>query len=115
MNISKNPPKKLFQGEGEEEAEDPSESYNVREGMQINFAYGHTQENLDTSIGIIEHHYWGEYDVELSEFNHNGKKEEQFDPFLWDSQFQRYAQVLDTDYDNYMVLYECLESAYYLD
>lgn len=30
-------------------------------------------------------------------------------------QFPRYAQVLDTDYDNYMVMYQCLETAKYFD
>jgi hypothetical protein len=30
-------------------------------------------------------------------------------------QFPRYAQVLDTDYDKYMVMYQCLETAKYFD
>lgn len=90
LNISKNPVKKPV--EGEEEAEvDTQESYNIREGMQVNFAYGHKMENLDTSIGMIEHQHWGDYDVEASEFEHDGKKEKEFCPFLWDSQYKRYA------------------------
>ena len=28
-----------------------------------------------------------------------------FDPYLFDSQYLRYAQILDTDYLNYMVIY----------
>jgi len=32
-----------------------------------------------------------------------------------DKQFERYMQVLDTDYDNYLVMYQCLESAQYFD
>ena len=34
----------------------------------------------------------------------------QFDPYLFDSQYLRYTQVLDTDYENFMVLYTCQET-----
>ena len=73
-----------------------AESYNIREGMQINFGYGKTEaEKLDNSIGMIENQHWGDYDLEEHglerEFHHDGTKEKDFDPFLWDSQYQRYA------------------------
>ena len=38
-----------------------------------------------------------------------------FDPYLYDSQFTKYAQILDTDYDNYILLYTCQESAEFVD
>ena len=47
-------------------------------------------ENVET--GIKEHDFDGEMETE-------------FDSHAFDSQFHRYAQVLDTDYDNYMVLF----------
>ena len=38
-----------------------------------------------------------------------------YDAHLWDSQYLRYMQVLDTDNKNYVVLYKCLETAKYTD
>lgn len=38
-----------------------------------------------------------------------------FDPYLFDSQFLKYAQVLDTDYENFLLLYSCQEYAEFND
>ena len=38
-----------------------------------------------------------------------------FDVYLFESQFLKYTQVLDTDYENYLLLYSCQESAEFLD
>ena len=43
------------------------------------------------------------------------KNSEEFDSFTWESQFTRYAQILDTDEKNYVVLYQCLETAEYTE
>ena len=35
-----------------------------------------------------------------------------YSPFLWDSQYLRYMQILDHDEDyNYIVVYKCMETA----
>jgi hypothetical protein len=54
-------------------------------------------------------------DEDIKEHDHDGEKEGYFNEHVFDSQFKRYAQVLDTDYDNYMVLYQCFETAQYFD
>jgi hypothetical protein len=54
-------------------------------------------------------------DGDVKEHGHDGEKEEYFNEHLFDSQFKRYAQVLDTDYDNYAVIYQCFETAGYFD
>lgn len=54
-------------------------------------------------------------DENVREHQHEEGKEEYFNNYVWDSQSKRYAQVLDTDYDNFMVLYECFELAHYYD
>jgi len=54
-------------------------------------------------------------DENVKEHGHDDDKEGYFNNYVFDSQFKRYAQVLDTDYDNFMVLYECFETASYYD
>jgi len=54
-------------------------------------------------------------DEDIKEHGHDGEKMEWFNEHLFDSQFKRYAQVLDTDYDNYAVIYQCFETAQYFD
>jgi len=81
----------------------------VRMGLALNFnfdkdnnAYGmaeHSAINPSGDMGDISKHEHGDY----------------FDPWLWDSQYTRYMQVLDTDNEDYVVLYQCLESANYRD
>ena len=54
-------------------------------------------------------------DENIKEHGHDDGKEDYFNNNVFDSQFKRYAQVLDTDYNNFMVLYECFETAHYYD
>ena len=81
----------------------------VRMGLALNFnfdekntAYGiaeHSAINPSGQMGDITKHEHGDY----------------FDPWLWDSQFDRYMKVVDTNNQDYLVLYQCLESANYRD
>lgn len=45
----------------------------------------------------------------------NDLKEDNFNMRLFDSQFVKYFQILDTDYNNYLVLYYCDSAAEYKD
>ena len=40
---------------------------------------------------------------------------ENFNEVKWDNMNLKYAQILDTDYTNYMVVYTCQENAEYSD
>ena len=71
----------------------------VRRGAQVNFDF-----YPDKSVGMMDH----------SAINPNGKKDaadvysdpKAWSAFIWDSQFTRYLQVLDTDEEhNYIILY----------
>ena len=66
-------------------------------GRQLNFSHP-----IDSSIGFIEaHNFHSEYlrdlKLHLDEFDH----------ILWDSQFLRYSQVIDSDLETYLILYTC--------
>ena len=79
--------------------------YYVNQGMQINFRHP-----SDPSISFLEYHHLGLHEEEgLSE--EDDEHVHIFDPYLFDSQFLRYNQVIDTDYIDYFVLYTCQESA----
>lgn len=43
------------------------------------------------------------------------KEKHEFDEYVYEQQFLRWAQVVDTDYDNYLVLWHCWEHAEYYD
>ena len=47
-------------------------------------------------------------DENVREHKHEEGKEEYFNNYVFDSQFKRYAQVLDTDYDDYLFVYHCI-------
>lgn len=38
-----------------------------------------------------------------------------FNPYKFENMFKKYMQVLDTDYDDFMVLFTCQENAEFLD
>jgi len=53
-------------------------------------------------------------DPNVKEHGHGDMNRPEFyNEHSFDAQFKRYAQVLDTDYDNFAVLYECFETAEY--
>jgi len=81
----------------------------VRRGAQVNFEF-----HPDKSIGMMDH----------SAVNPSGNRDaldvyrdpKAWSAFLWDSQFTRYLQILDTDDEhNYIILYQCFETAVFHD
>jgi hypothetical protein len=79
------------------------EQYVVRVGRQLNFRHP-----SDRSVAYLEPHGVHTPHIHnLTELHH--MNELSHDHF--DLQFLRYAQVLDTDYDNFVVLYSCQEAA----
>ena len=90
-----------------------SYGYHVYNGFQLHF-----KDTKDKSVAHLVHrdvNLKTHGDEEIKEHGHDGEKEEWFNEHLFDSQFKRYAQVLDTDYDNYAVIYQCFETAQYFD
>lgn len=85
--------------------------YHVYNGLQLKFTHP-----SDKSVAFVDHR-----DVDLENHpnvkahGHDGELETEFDAHVFDSQFKRYAQVFDTDYDNYMVMYQCFETAHFYD
>lgn len=71
----------------------------------MNFGHGG-----DGSVGFLEH-------IDLIHGRHPGSisNAHEYDPSTFDSQYTRYAQILDSDFANYVVLYQCLETAEYID
>lgn len=84
-------------------------------GMGVDFGVGtNPNKPYGTSIGIMGFSSLGDtHDYKASDFIYQGKKEDEFDPIFWDSQYERYMQVLDTDNEEYIALYTCMESANY--
>ena len=81
----------------------------VRMGASVNFSFHDSK-----SIGIMEHsaiNPSGDLNA-----HHVYQDAKDYSPFLWDSQYLRYMQILDHDDDyNYIVLYKCMETAKYHD
>jgi len=74
-------------------------NYWINEGRVINF------DHEDPTIASLQY-------ASVHEANHTHLVEnDQFDPYVFNSQFMKYVQVLDTDYDNYILLYSCQENA----
>lgn len=87
--------------------------YHAYHGFQLQF-----KDEKDKSVAHILHRDMNlseHEDENVFEHKHEDDKESYFNTYVFDSQFKRYGQVLDTDYDNYMVLYECFETAHYYD
>lgn len=87
--------------------------YHAYHGYQLDFVDEHDRSIarvLHRDQNLVEHE-----DENVQEHTHEDKREEFFNNYVFDAQFKRYAQVLDTDYDNFMVLYECFETAQYYD
>lgn len=63
---------------------------------------------MDKTIGYLE---YSELDLDYDHpENYDADQDPEqisFDPYVFDSQYLRYVQVLDTDYDNYFVMYAC--------
>ena len=74
------------------------QDYFIYEGRQLTF-----NTEGDLSIARLEYQ-------KVHEANHaHSVQTDTFDPYVFDSQYTRYFQVLDTDYDNYMLVYSCQE------
>ena len=80
------------------------DNYIIRDGMSVDFRI-----HPSKSVGYIE------LGFNPPKYNPGGEKEKEFDEALWDSQFLRYVTILDTDQENYIALYSCLESANFFD
>ena len=95
------------------QSDDPAahDQYYVSMGMQLHF-----RNRLDKTIGYLE---YSELDLDYDHpenYDENQEAEQiSFDPYVFDSQYLRYVQVLDTDYDNYFVMYACQEIARIVD
>ena len=86
--------------------------YHVYHGFQLHF------KDADKSVARVVHRDVNlelHKDDDIVEHDHTGEKEGYFSEHVFDSQFKRYAQVLDTDYDTYAVVYQCFETAQYFD
>jgi hypothetical protein len=68
----------------------------------------------DFGVDIRDDEWKAEADANMTEQEKEDYKKI-IDPLVFDQQFERYMQVLDTDYDNYLVMYQCLETAHYFD
>ena len=79
------------------------EQYVIRVGRQMNFRHP-----SDKSIAYLEPHGIHTPHIHNLTELHN-MNELAHDHF--DMQFLRYSQVLDTDYDNFVLLYTCQEAA----
>ena len=73
---------------------------------QLNF-----RNKQDPSIGYIEPERMGFDDFSFDENDEYALH----DVGAFESQYLRYAQVLDTDYDNFAIVYSCQEGANYYD
>jgi hypothetical protein len=93
------------------------ELWNMRFGAQINFDHN-IEHHGDRTIGYIEYPEVDPYgDLHILGLYTNGTivKEDEYFQGIFDSQFLRYNQILDTDNEHYLVIYECMESAYFFD
>ena len=81
-----------------------AQDYHIHEGRQLTF-----DNSSDSTLARIEYSK-----VHKVDKNHHVENDT-FDPHLFDSQYLRYAQVLDTDYDNYILLYSCQEINEYFE
>ena len=117
----KSGPKRMFEfleasGPNKKDADKPSDKaqHAYSHGFQWNF-----EDHKDKSLAYVEHMDFGPHvdpNMELHRYVFdNERKEAAYDPIAFDSQFLRYAQILDTDYLNYMVVYQCLETAHYFN
>jgi hypothetical protein len=94
----------------EERPEEGAEQryWNYRSGASLNFSF-----HPSGSVGILEHTAINPSGLKNAQEKYEGSEE--YDPHLWDSQYLRYVQVLDSDSKNYLVVYKCLETAKYTD
>ena len=93
-------PKKAIKAFGNQEVQ---QNYWTHEGRMLMF------DQKDPTVASIMHskvHH---------DYQYNKVDTDSFDPFLFDSQFLKYAQILDTDYENYILLYTCQETAEFTD
>jgi hypothetical protein len=80
-------------------AGEADEPYDIRHGRQLNFRH-----KTDLSVGFYEPH--GSHSNHIKNLT-DVAQNRYYDEEHFDLQYLRYAQVLDTDYDNYIVLYSC--------
>jgi hypothetical protein len=79
--------------------------WNYRSGSSLNFSF-----HPSGTVGMLEHTQINPSGMLDAQASYEGLEE--YDPYLWDSQYLRYMQVLDSDKD-YIILYKCLETAMY--
>ena len=68
-------------------------------GLEIHFVH----EN--PTIGYMEN-------IRLIDKNVDNEKGE-FNAFTFDQQYLKYMQILDSDFENFVVMYTCIEQAFY--
>ena len=85
-------------------AHDP---YIIHLNRQLNFRH------RDPSIGYIENEQLRHDDFSFDHADKNHPGHEDYNAF--DHHYLRYAQVLDSDYDNFVIVYSCQEGAHYYD
>ena len=84
-------------------AHDP---YIIHLNRQLNFRHA-----SDPTIAYIESERLGHDDFEFNSGDPNDPGHHDWNAF--DHHYLRYAQVLDTDYENFAILYSCQEGAHY--
>lgn len=95
------------------------EDYRVATGLIANFNHPGDQSLAQVTVkdfgeDIRDDEWKAEVEANMTE-QEKEDFEKHLKPLEFEAQFERYMQVLDTDYDNYLVMYQCLETARYYD
>lgn len=84
--------------------------------MVFNFGLDPTSDsNTLNPVAYMEHADMGDISSLVSADHIFGgqDKETEFNESIWEQQYDRWAQIIDTDHKNYIVLYSCMNGAKY--